>query len=361
MSRLTRKALASAALVFGVLAAAVPARAQDKVVYGTASRVGLVNSAMYAAEVLGFYKEENIVLETVQFDGTGVLLPQMAIKSITIGYPIPDLLISSHDTGKDPLPLKFFYNVTRLYNWQIVVPEASPIKTLADLKGKKIGVISLSTGNVPVTRSMLRGVGLNPGTDVEIIGVGQGPAAVNAFKTGQIDALNQFDVVHSQIAATGFPIRVIEIPAKYRILSGNSFATHVDTFRDKPDLLKRFGRAYTKGMIVCEINPEGCIRAAWKLHPTMKPANGDDPKVMADSVRIMSDNLRHKIPAGEPKARKYGEFIPESWKTNVDILAENGLLKRTDIDLNALFTNEFVPDFGKFDYDKLVELAKSLK
>jgi len=356
-----RHMLAGASIALATLATIVPAAAQDKVVYGTASRVGLVNSAMYAAEVLGFFKEENITLETVQFDGTGVLLPQMANKSITIGYPIPDLLISSHDTGKDPLPLKFFYNVTRLYNWQIVVPEASPIKTLADLKGKKIGVISLSTGNVPVTRSMLREAGLNPGTDVEIIGVGQGPAAVNAFKTGQIDALNQFDVVHSQIEATGFPIRRIEIPAKYRVLSGNSFATHIDTFRDKPDLLKRFGRAYTKGMIVCEINPEGCIRAAWKLHPTMRPANADDPKVMADSVRIMFDNLKHKLPSGEPKARRYGEFIPESWKTNIAILAENGLLKRTDIDLGVLFTNEFVPDFGKFDYDKLAELAKSLK
>ena len=354
--------LRTAAVAVGALAASIaPGAAQDKVVYGTASRVGLVNSAMFAAEMLGFFKDENITLETVQFDGTGVLLPQMANKSITIGYPIPDLLITSHDTGKDPLPLKFFYNVTRLYNWQIVVPENSPIKTLTDLKGKKIGVVALSTGNVPVTRSMLREAGLNPGTDVEIVAVGQGPAAVNAFKTGQIDALNQFDVVHSQIEASGMPIRRLELPPKYRVLSGNSFATHVDTVRDNPDLLKRFGRAYTKGMVVCEINPEGCIRQAWKLHPTMRPSNADDPKVMTDSVRIMSENLRHKLPAGEPKMRKYGEFIADAWKTNIAILAENGLLKRTNIDLGVLYTNDFVADFGRFDYDKLAQFAKSLK
>jgi len=355
--------LLGASLLMGAAWAATlaPAVALDKVVYGTASRVGLVNSAMYAAEELGFFKEEGIELETIQFDGTGVLLPQMANKSIMVGYPIPDFLISSHDVGKDPLPLKFFYNVTRLYNWQIIVPEGSPIKTLKDLKGKKIGVVSLSTGNVPVTRSMLREAGLNPGTDVELVSVGQGPAAVNAFKSGQIDALNQFDVVHSQIEASGIPIRRLELPEKYRVLSGNSFAAHVDTIRDKPDLLKRFGRAYTKGLIVCEINPEGCIRAAWRLHPTIKPANGGNAKEMSDSVRIMSDNLRHKLPAGDPKSRRYGEFIPESWKTNIAILAENGLLKRTDVSLDVLFTNDFVPDFGKIDYDKLVAFAKTLK
>ncbi|MCZ7658150.1 MAG: ABC transporter substrate-binding protein [Xanthobacteraceae bacterium] len=167
-------------------------------------------------------------------------------------------------------------------------------------------------------------------------------------------------MVHSQIEAAGTPIRRLELPEKYRILSGNSFATHVDTIKENPDLLKRFARAYTKGMVVCEINPEGCIRSAWRKHPSIRPANADDPKVMADSVRIMLDNLRHKLPSGDPKSRRYGEFNAEAWKTNVAILAENGLLKRTDVSLDALFTNEFVPDFS-IDYDKVAAFAKTLK
>ncbi len=357
------KTLAAGAALSAVLAGAIaaPAFALDKVVYGTASRVGLVNSAMYAAQELGFFKEEGIEVETIQFEGTGVILPQMANKSIMVGYPIPDFLISSYDVGKDPLPLKFFYNVTRAYNWEIIVLDESPIKTLADLKGKKIGVVTLSTGNVPVTRSMLREVGLKPGTDVELVAVGQGPAAVNAFKTGQVDALNQFDVVHSQIAASGIKIRRIKLPEKYMVLSGNSFAAHVDLIKEKPDLMVRFARAYTKGMVVCEINPEGCVRSAWRLHPTIKPKDGDDPKVLAREASIMMDNLRNKLPAGDPKSRKYGEFIPASWQTNIEILAESGAIKRTDIPLDKLFTNEFVPEFGKFDYDKLVAVAKALK
>lgn len=341
-----------------LLALVQPAAAQDRVTYGTASRVGLANAAMYMAEVMGFFRENNIALETVQFDGTGVLLPQIANKRITVGYPIPDLLILSHDTGRDPLPMQFFYNVTRVYNWEIVVLEGSPIRSLADLRNKRIGVISLSTGNVPVTRAMLRAAGIDPAREVEIIAVGQGPAAVNAFRNGQIDALNQFDVVHSQIAVSGTPIRRLPMPEAYRLISGNSFAAHNDTIRDNPDLLRRFGRAYTMGLVACEANPEGCVRLSWQLHPTLRPTGGER---LEDQVRIMLDNLASKIPPGAVGERRWGAFDAQGWRTNMEILRENGQLRRTDIPLDRLYTDAFVADFGRFDAQAVIARARALQ
>lgn len=352
---------AAVASVMAFSAATAKAQQLDEVVYGTASRVGLANAAIYLAEVIGFFREEGINIRTVQFDGTGVLMPQLASKAVTIGYPIPDPVIISHDKGKTPLPVKFFYNVTRRYNWEIVVLDESPIRTLQDLKGKTIGVIALSAGNVPVTRSLLREIGLNPGQDVQIVAVGQGPAAVNAFKTGRIDALNQFDVVHSQIEAEGTAIRRIPIPEKYEILSGNCFATHVDTIRDNPDLIRRFGRAFTKGLVACEANPEGCVHMFWKLHPQARPTTGDPAKNLADSVRIMKANLVTKIPPGALEERKYGEFSKESWETSLKILVENGLVQDPNIDLSQLYTNEFVPDFTKFDFQEVIARAKAIQ
>jgi NitT/TauT family transport system substrate-binding protein len=350
-----RHLLLLAALLLGL---SQPAAAQDRVTYGTASRVGLANAAIYMAEVMGFFRDNNIAIETVQFDGTGVLLPQIANKRITVGYPIPDLLILSHDTGRDPLPMRFFYNVTRVYNWEIVVLENSPIRSLADLRGKRIGVISLSTGNVPVTRAMLRSVGVDPAREVEIVSVGQGAAAVNAFRNGQIDALNQFDVVHSQIAVTGTPIRRLPMPEAYRLISGNSFAAHNDTIRDNPDLLRRFGRAYTMGLVACEANPAACVRLSWQLHPTLRPTGNER---LEDQVRIMLDNLANKIPPGEPGARRWGAFDEQGWRTNMEILRENGQLRRTDIPLDSLYTEAFVPDFGRFDVQAVIARARALQ
>jgi NitT/TauT family transport system substrate-binding protein len=349
------------AAVAAVVLSASAALAQDKVAYGTASRVGLANAAMFMAEVMGFFREENIELQTVQFDGTGVLLPQIANKSITVGYPIPDPLILSHDTGKSPLPIKFFYNVNHSYNWEIVVPAASPIKSIPDLKGKTIGVIALSVGNVPVTRSILREAGLKPGDDVQLVAVGQGPATINTFTSGRIDALNLFDVVHSQMEADGIAIRRVPLPEKYRQLSGNSFAAHVDTFRENPDLLKRFGRAYTKGLVACDANPEGCVRAMWKLHPSSRPTSGDEAKIIADSVRILQANMRNKVPEAGSGAPAYGRFDERNWKTSLEILGDNGMLQNRDIDLSKLYTNEFVPAFGEFDRAAVLARAKAFK
>jgi NitT/TauT family transport system substrate-binding protein len=347
----------SAAMLFS---SSSMAQTMDKVVYGTASRVGLANAAMYLAETMGFFREEHIEITTVQFDSTSILMPQIASKAVTIGYPIPDPVIVSHDEGKDPLPIQFFYNVTRIYNWEMVVPADSPIKTLADLKGKTIGVIGLGVGNVPVTRSYLREAGLNPGEDVQIIGVGQGAAAINAFKSGKIDALNQFDVVHAQMENEGIAIRRIPIPEKYLGLSGNSFATHVETIRDNPDLVRRFGRAYTKGLVACEANPSGCVEMMWKKYPETRPTNGDPAKNLENNVRILLANLRTKIPMGDLTSRQYGVFTKESWQTSLDVLAQNGLVKDVNIDLSKLYTNKFVPDFGRFDAAAVIDQAKAI-
>lgn len=335
--------------------------AADKVVYGTASRVGIANASMFLAESMGFFRDEGIDISTVQFDGTAVLLPQIANKSITIGYPIPDFVVISNDAGKDPLPLRFFYNVTRVYNWEIVVPANSPIRDLKDLRGKKIGVNSLSTGNVPATRSMLKEAGLQVGKDVELIPTPQGATAINALRTNRVDALNLFDVFHSEIEVySGIPLRRLPLPEKYLNLSGNSFAAHVDLFRDNPDLLKRFGRAYSKGMTACYANPAGCVRNLWKMHPSTRPTQGEEAKNIADSAKILLANLRLKMPAGWPDKRDFGYFPPVGWQTILDVLVEDGVVKSKTIDLRKLYTNDFVPDFGRFNLDEVLARAKAL-
>lgn len=360
-TRSSRALTLAVGLAGAMLALPEVALALDKVVYGTASRQGVANASMFLAESMGFFRDEGIDISTVQFDSTGVLLPQIANKSIMIGYPIPDFVVISNDTGKDPLPLRFFYNVTRVYNWEIVVPASSTIREFKDLRGKKIGVNSLGTGNVPATRSMLKEAGLQVGKDVELIPTPQGATAISALRSGRVDALNLFDVFHAEIEVySGIPLRRIPIPEKYLQLSGNSFATHVDLFRDNPDLLKRFGRAYSKGMVACQSNPAGCIRSLWKMHPATRPTQGEEAKNIADSSKILLANLRLKMPAGWPDKREFGAFTHTGWQTVLDILVEAGTVKNSAIDLRKLYTNEFVPDFGKFNVDDVLARAKAI-
>jgi NitT/TauT family transport system substrate-binding protein len=74
-------------------------------------------------------------------------------------------------------------------------PKTMPnFKSVAELKGKKLGVTAPGSSTNVLANFVLAKVGLKPG-DVSIIGVGTGSGAVAAMRTGQIDAISNLDPV----------------------------------------------------------------------------------------------------------------------------------------------------------------------
>src|SRR5690606_15106283 len=140
-------------------------------------------------ETLGFFKEEGLKLEYVSVQGTAVLLPQVANGSVEFGIMNADLAVIAA-AKKEPFPVKFFYNFYPRNIFEFTVLADSPIKTLADLKDKKLGVGALSWGNLPMSRLMLGSAGVAWMKDIQVLPVGVGPAAWQRMKSGSIDALN---------------------------------------------------------------------------------------------------------------------------------------------------------------------------
>jgi NitT/TauT family transport system substrate-binding protein len=359
MTSISRRGFA--ALAAGA-ALARPALAQSltKVTVGQVTTTTLSFTAVVLAQQAGYFREEGLDVEILEFRGSGVLLPQLTSKRVTIGYPNPDILIVSHQPGKDPLPLRFFYNATRESGWEFVVPEASPVKTLADLKGKKIGIGAATFGNVPITRAMFREIGLQVGRDVDLVPVGVGAPAFLALRNGSVDALNLFDSQHATLEVSGTPIRRLDMPQKYLGLFSNGFVAHNDTIRDQADLLTRYGRAVAKATIACEVNPEAAVRAFWKAYPNQKPTEGEAAKIMRDQVHIMNARLRkfYVFPQGQP--RRYGSFIESEWKDFIDVLHAGGELTTTQIEPGRLYTNDLVEGINRFDVAAAEAAARRL-
>src|SRR5262245_60503858 len=110
-----------------------------KVRIGAPSPWGAANAAPMYAVALGFFAEEGIDPEFVSVDGSAILLPQIASGAIHFGMPNMDLLAIALDK-KEPYPVRAFYNLYRSQVFEFVVLEDSPLRTIADLKGKKLGV-----------------------------------------------------------------------------------------------------------------------------------------------------------------------------------------------------------------------------
>jgi NitT/TauT family transport system substrate-binding protein len=82
-------------------------------------------------------------------------------------------------------------------------PKTMPnFKSVAELKGKKLGVTAPGSSTNVLANFVLAKAGLKPG-DVSIIGVGAGSGAVAAMRSGQIDAISNLDPVITLLTRSG--------------------------------------------------------------------------------------------------------------------------------------------------------------
>lgn len=361
-ARSKRAAFAAAAAMI-VLYLSAGARAADKVTFGIPNPSGIGDSTAHFAFAieLGYFRQENLDLEMINFNGSAVLLPQVATKAIDIGWGGPDILITGKQPGRDPLPLRFFYNWLRGSVWEFVVLESSPVKTLAELKGRKIGVNFLSGGQIPQTKATLKDAGLQAGNDVDLVPTGYGAPAFLALTTGKVDALALFEGQHITLENRGTKLRRLKVPERYTRLFSDGFYAHEDTIRNRGSLLARFGRAVTKGIVACEANTEGCVRALWKLYPSKKPVEGSEEKKMADAVRILQARMTRILAFDAGAVHTFGEFPEKPWRDYLQIFKEVGQISSDNVPLEQLYTNQFVPEFNKFSVEEVRRQARAAK
>ena len=351
-----------AGVAAAVLAVAAPsASAAEKVTVGQVTSITLTFAPVIMAQGMGFFEEEGLEVEIIPFKGSATLLPQIVSKRITVGYPNPDILIISRQPGKDEMPLKFFYNMTRESAWEIAVPADSPIRSIADLKGKKLGVGALTWGNIPITRAMLKDVGVDPDKEIELVPVGVGAPAFRALTTGQVDALNLFDVQHAMLEESGTAIRRLELPPKYANLFSNGFIAHEDTIRDDAETLGAFGRAVAKGTVACEANPRGCVLNFWQHYPNQRPTEGSEEEQIESGIRIMRARFDKTVRFAPGQEALYGAYPREGWQDFIETLFEGGQISTTEIDIDRLYTNELVDAFNRFDREAVVQAAKAFE
>ncbi len=352
------KSVAMAVGLVGALSLAGTASATDKLVLATPSPTSISYAPWAMAYEMGFFKEEGLELDIVRIDGSGTLIPQVATKGVDIGWPNPDIVIVSAQPGRDTLPVKFFYNHLVQSVWEVIVPANSDIKTIEQLRGKKLGVSRLSSGSIPLLQAILHESGIDEKKDLELVPVGFGGPAFRAIKSKQIDALFLFDIMHEILQNTGYPIRRLAISDKQLNLMGNGMLASNDVIKNKGKQLAAFGRAVTKGAIACHANPGACVRMYWKHYPSKKPTKGSEADNIKKNVAMLKARFPKMLP--DPSSRRIGAYEPGPWKDFVSVLHETGKIKTTNIPVQDLYTNEFVPAFNDFDRAAVIAAAKAL-
>ncbi|WP_292825227.1 aliphatic sulfonate ABC transporter substrate-binding protein [Nostoc sp. JL33] len=157
----------------------------------------------------------------------------------------------------------------------ILVPENSPIQTLADLKGKKIAFDKGSSAHYVLVRSLAK-VGLDF-SDIEPVYLTQ-PEALPQFCRGEVDAWVIWVPYTATLARSAYPGRSI---ADLESIFGDKASIEVPTYyyaipelvRDYPDLLK---------VILEEVNEAGTWAKRQELEAAQRLAEQHeiDPSIV---------------------------------------------------------------------------------
>lgn len=350
-----REILKSAGAATAALAAPSLVRAQElrkvRMGFGIKSVNPIVINVLIG-EGLGYNREEGFTLIPRPLGANANVHIGLDKGDLEFGVGTPSFQLPLYAKGELP-PIVNFYEYTYPYKWDVAVKPDSGLQRYEDLKGKKIGVSDLGTTDYPVTRSVLKNLGIDPDKDVQWIAVGQGVSAGVALQRGVIDALAYFDTGFGQIEAAGIAMRMLPRPNDIPLIGGLFLSARADFLKANRKLAIGYARAVAKSSEFLLANPEAGAKVFLDLFPETAPRGASQE----EGVKSVLFAAWRRIPLYRPPYpdTKMG-FIREK-----EFLDDAKFMNLTIADVKPLITNELIDEINDFDRAKIVADAKAYK
>ena len=131
----------------------------------------------------GIFKENGLDVDLQSINGGAQTSAALLANGIQIGQFGGAEALSANAGGAD---LVLVGNLAPVYPYKLYAQKT--IKTIADLKGKKIAVSNIGGSSDIATRAALKANGIDPDKDVSILTVGSHANRTSALLAGQVDA-----------------------------------------------------------------------------------------------------------------------------------------------------------------------------
>jgi NitT/TauT family transport system substrate-binding protein len=351
-----RAILTLAGLVLALGAFTTAAQSQTTVrVAWCAKTVSSAAAPFAIATKMGWFREAGIRVELVPLPGSTDCVKSVATKDVQYGLPSIEPVAIIRPQG---IKIKNFYTAYQANIYGIAVPEDSPIKTFADLKGKKIGVISMASAGVIVARALATNNGFNPDKDVSIVVAGEAAQTAALLRGKQVDALSQFDTQYALTENAGAKLRLLDTGDIAKFPSNGFIALEERLANNRAEAVALV-QGYAKGSVFAIANPEAAVRITWEVFPQTKATGKSEADALRDDVKTLEARAR-SWRLESVGAKRWGENLVENYQDYVDFLNKNGVLKEK-ANASDLVTNDLIDDINKFDVKAIEEMAKGWK
>lgn len=327
-----RKFARGAVLATGMFAAVVSWDAasaeeelqQVKIAVGGTSFLDISYYPLLLPSALGYWKQEGYKADVFPISGSSEAAQQLAANNIDFSQMAGSVIIQAN--AEHSIPVRALITNFAL-GWGVAVKKDGPIKTAADLKGKNIGIVSLSSGGVPLVKSFVKSNGLDPETDVTMIATGVGAQALLALQSDQVQALMYWSSALVGFQSMDANLQVLRDPT-WANLPDYSFATSQQVIDEKPDMVEGVSRGIAKAMAFAAANPDCARKVLWKAYPDTKPNNVDEQTAAANDLAKISALLNDQANASKlnPDGLLAG-VSADAMGTYQDFLFGAGILK----------------------------------
>jgi len=309
---------------------------------------------IYIAEKAGFLATEDLDFDVRYTANAPTAMQLVAAGNADVGVLTAEPLILGYDKG---LRGKMFFAQQKPLNYYIAVPDASPIRSLADLKGKVIGVSNLGSAAVPVVGSMMKTVGAAQGKDYTLAPVGVLDQAVAALKSDRVAAIALWESQYAALARIGLPLRYFHHPT-LGDFGNNGFAASEATIKNKPDALCALGRSLTKALIFVRENPVAALKIYWSVNPAARDS-GDPDAAEVSGLREINYIVKGYRTYTDGQ-KDFGQVDRDGFQRYMQLYKDEGLLNKMP-PIDDLVTNQFVECSNKIDAEAVRKLAHEWK
>ena len=321
MSSISRRRFlvtASGTVVAGALAPAF-VRAQASVKVGTAvlGDYALAGPFIVAVEK-GFFRTENVNVEYVPFRGGPNLVKAVIAGEILLGAAGSTDILVFREAG---MPLKMVATHTEGNHFTFNV--APDVQTVAELKGKAIGVTSAGATTWVFARMVAKAQGWDPDRDVKIVGLGGLDAQLAALARKEIHAFVWGDggAVTQLAGKSKVLMRLDKVTPRW--ISQIQYVSEDGIKKQGDDIRKVMKGLFSAIKFMTEHTSDAAEIVAKKIgwsteavlaaHKISGPLMSADGTVSMEALRSMQDTLlefgviKKRLPVEEHVAR---EFAP---------------------------------------------------
>lgn len=258
-------------------------------------------------------KPSDYNIEWVNFEAAPEAITALGSGSIDIAAASSVGALAAQAAGAEVEAIAASYQSPSQY--QIMVPKGSPIKTIADLKGKKIAVLRASAGEGFLIAALKKG-GLSE-HDVTLTNL-QPPAALSDFGNGDFDAWAIWEpyVSEAELELEAEPLA--EAEGAWKPLLFELTTPQVLEDPAKAAAVRDFAKRYAKATEWVRDNVPAYV------------------KQYASATELPENIAQHAAPNGLLTAQSLGS-VEADYAENAKLFYEGGLLETEPTDTSALF------------------------